>query len=361
MDKWYRSRILLYLIYFLLFLAALYMLVLIKPILIYVWTFLKAVLAPFFVAMIISYVLNPVVNMLNSRKVPRTAAVLLIYAVFIGAITVVLMNLIPMFMKQLKELNEHMPQITIKAQNWFDGMNNNRFLPDSVREGINKGLNRLEAGITRSIGDGVNGIGTTINILFAAFIVPFLVFYMLKDIQVIEKTALAVVPAKHRRRTTKMLIDIDTALGHYIRGQFTVCLIIGVLAYLGYWLVGMEYALLLASIVAVFNIIPYLGPFFGAAPAIVMASTISLKMVLLVAGVNLVVQMLEGNVISPQVVGRTLNMHPLLIIFVLLVGGELAGVIGLILAVPSYAVLKVVIQHFLVYNRDRRETLQDEV
>jgi len=361
MDKWYRSRILLYLIYFLLFLAALYMLVLIKPILIYVWTFLKAVLAPFFVAMIISYVLNPVVNMLNSRKVPRTAAVLLIYAVFIGAITVILMNLIPMFMKQLKELNEHMPQITIKAQNWFDGMNNNRFLPDSVREGINKGLNRLEAGITRSIGDGVNGIGTTINILFAAFIVPFLVFYMLKDIQVIEKTALAVVPAKHRRRTTKMLIDIDTALGHYIRGQFTVCLIIGVLAYLGYWLVGMEYALLLASIVAVFNIIPYLGPFFGAAPAIVMASTISLKMVLLVAGVNLVVQMLEGNVISPQVVGRTLNMHPLLIIFVLLVGGELAGVIGLILAVPSYAVLKVVIQHFLVYSRDRRETLQDEV
>jgi len=160
---------------------------------------------------------------------------------------------------------------------------------------------------------------------------------------------LAIVPRAHRKNVIKLVIDIDTALGNYIRGQFLVCLLVGLLAYVGYWLIGMPYALLLASIVAVFNIIPYLGPFFGAAPAIIMASTISIKMVLLVVAVNMAVQILEGNVISPQVVGRTLHMHPLLIIFALLVGGELAGIVGLILAVPFFAVMKVIIQHIFLY------------
>lgn len=176
----------------------------------------------------------------------------------------------------------------------------------------------------------------------------------------LEKAALAVVPVRHRRETVSMLKDIDAALGNYVRGQFTVCLIIGVLAYLGYWLINMPYPLLLASIVAVFNIIPYLGPFFGAAPAIVMASTISLKMVLYVAAINLIVQVLEGNVISPQVVGRKLQMHPLQIIFVLLVGGELAGVVGLILAVPAYAVIKVIAHHYMLYRGKRRAQASGE-
>jgi predicted PurR-regulated permease PerM len=148
--------------------------------------------------------------------------------------------------------------------------------------------------------------------------------------------------------------DIDQALGNYIRGQFLVCLIVGILAYIGYWIIGMPYPLLLASVVAVFNIIPYLGPFFGAAPAILMAFMVSWKMVLFVVIVNTICQILEGNVISPQVVGRTLHMHPLLIIFALLVGGEIAGVIGLILAVPLFAVMKVILQHFFAYYVKRK-------
>src|SRR5690606_12865398 len=116
--------------------------------------------------------------------------------------------------------------------------------------------------------------------LFTAFIIPFLVFYMLKDFKLIERTTLTFVPKKHRRESIRLLIDIDHALGNYVRGQFTVCLIVGVLAYIGYWIIGMQYPLLLASIVAVFNIIPYLGPFIGAAPALLMASTISMQIVI---------------------------------------------------------------------------------
>jgi predicted PurR-regulated permease PerM len=355
-ERFMKSRFLVGAVYVLLSLLILFMVLQIKPMIFWMYDFMKAVLAPFLFAMIISYVLNPVVNLLNHRKVPRTIAVLLIYAVFICSMIVVLMNLIPMFMKQLKELNEHLPQLTVKAQSLMDGLNENRFVPDSVRNGINHALIKLENSFAAGISDSINGIGTTINAMLVAFIVPFLAFYILKDFQLIEKTVLATVPRAHRKNTIKLLIDIDTALGNYIRGQLLVCMIIGVLAYIGYWLIGMPYALLLASLVAVFNIIPYLGPFFGAAPALIMASTVSLKMMLLVAIVNLTCQVLEGNVISPQVVGRTLHLHPLFIIFALLVGGELAGVLGLILAVPFFAVMKVIIQHIFLYYVQRKST-----
>ncbi|OXM86800.1 AI-2E family transporter [Paenibacillus rigui] len=356
MDRFYKSRLFIVLIYTILCLFALFMLLQIKPMLLAVYHFLKEIFAPFIIAMIISYVLNPIVSLLNARKMPRTVAVLLIYTMFIVSTTVVLMNIIPMFMGQLTELNEHIPQLAMKAQSIVDGVNQEKSIPDSIRIGINKSLARLENGISTAISDYINGIGNTINMLFVAFIVPFLAFYILKDFQLIEKTALAIVPKTKRKQIVTLLVDIDTALGHYIRGQFIVCVLIGLLAYIGYWMIGMPYALLLASLVAIFNIIPYLGPFFGAAPAIIMASTVSFKMVLLVVIVNTICQVLEGNVISPQVVGRSLKMHPLLIIFALLVGGELAGVVGLILAVPFFAVMKVILQHVSMYYIHRRTT-----
>lgn len=349
MERFWKNKWFVGLVYLLLVLASLYMLLQIKPIMFGVFTFIKAILTPFFIAVIISYILNPIVNILNQRKVPRTIAVLLIYSVFLSSLTVIIMNMTPMFVSQIAELNEHMPQMALRAQSFVDGFNQNQLLPDSVRNGFNHSLTKLENSISMAISNYMNQIGNIINMLFIAFIVPFVAFYILKDFQIIEKTALAIVPREHRKKTIKLLIDIDTALGNYIRGQLLVCVIIGVLAYLGYWLIGMPYALLLASVVAVFNIIPYLGPFFGAAPAIIMASTISLKTLLFVALVNLAVQILEGNVISPQVVGRTLHMHPLFIIFALLVGGEVAGIVGLILAVPFFAVMKVIIQHVFLH------------
>jgi len=356
MESLWKNKWFVMLVYTMLGLLTLYMLLQIKPILFGVFRFLEAILTPFFIAVIISYILNPVVNILNHRKVPRTIAVLLIYSVFISSLVVIVMNMTPMFISQFAQLNEHMPEMAMHAQSIVDGFNQNQLLPDSVRSGINNSLARLENSVSVAVSNYVSQIGNTINMLFIAFIVPFVAFYMLKDFQLMEKTALAVVPRAHRQKIVKLLIDIDTALGNYIRGQLLVCVIIGILAYLGYWLIGMPYPLLLASVVAIFNIIPYLGPFFGAAPAIIMASTVSLKMVLFVAMINLAVQILEGNVISPQVVGRTLHMHPLVIIFALLVGGEVAGIVGLILAVPFFAVMKVIIQHVFLYYVRRPTT-----
>ncbi|MFD0674161.1 AI-2E family transporter [Cohnella sp. GCM10027633] len=354
MNRFTQSRLFSVLIYTILVLLVLFLIVLVRPMLQSVWGFLKAVLAPFLIAMIISYVLNPVVNLLHQRKVPRTAAVLLIYAVFITTCVVILMNVIPMFMKQAEELSEHMPELTMRAQNVVERFNNPEAFPESVRDGINRSLERLEKQVEERIADFLNNIGAVVNVLFVAMIVPFLAFYMMKDMDVFERAALQYVPRAHRKHALRLMKDIDGALGSYIRGQFIVSLCVGVLAYIGYLIIGMPYPLLMAGFVSLFDIIPYLGPFFGALPALLMATTISWKMVLLVIIVNSICQNLESNVISPQVVGRSMRMHPLTIILVLLVGGELAGIVGMILAVPLYAAMKVVAQHLGAYYIRRK-------
>ncbi|EFM09357.1 protein of unknown function UPF0118 [Paenibacillus curdlanolyticus YK9] len=356
MERFTNSRLFRTFIYIILGLIIVYMLLLLKPIFMEIYAFLRAVLAPFFIAMIISYVLNPVVSLLHVRKMPRTVAVLLIYTVFCGSLTVVLMNAVPMFMEQLQELNRHAPELTVRAQNLVENLNNNSLMPESIRSGINNSLYKMEKKLSESVFDFVNNIGAMVNVVFILFIIPFLAFYILKDFEVFERTVITYVPKSHRQQTVRLLKDIDAALGSYIRGQFIVCLIVGVLAYLGYWIIGMPYPLLLAAVVAITNVIPYLGPFIGAAPALLMAATISVKMMILVVVVNTLCQILESNVVSPQVVGRTLHMHPLSIILALLVGGELAGIVGMILAVPIFAALKVVVQHMFAYYV-RRKTI----
>ncbi|WP_274655098.1 AI-2E family transporter [Paenibacillus humicola] len=356
MERFTKNRLFVWLVYTILGLIVLYLLLLLKPIIVNIYVFLRAVLAPFLIAMIISYVLNPVVSLLHERKVPRTAAILLIYAVFCASLAVVLVNAIPMFLEQLQELNRHMPDLTMRAQSIVNDLNNSSFLPESFRDGVNNALYKLEKQASDAIFSVINNIGQLLNVVFLGFIIPFLAFYILKDFDVFERTVLTYVPKPHRKHAVRLLKDIDNALGSYIRGQFIVCLIVGILAYIGYLIIGIPYSLLLASIVAVTNIIPYLGPFFGAAPALVVASTVSFKMMLMVIIVNMICQTLEGNVVSPQVVGRTLHMHPLSIIFALLVGGELAGIVGMILAVPIFAALKVIVQHMFAYYV-RRKTI----
>ncbi|MFS0727418.1 AI-2E family transporter [Paenibacillus sp. 1P07SE] len=351
-----RGKALAVMIFGILGLLALFLLLQIKPILIAVYTFCKAVLGPFVLAMIVSYVLKPIVGLLSARHVPRSVAVLLIYAVFLAAITLVLMHAIPLLIRQLEELNAHMPELTLRAQRLYDQLSNNTLLPEGLREGLRQSLMKVEMRLSAALLDFVNNLGAVLSAVFIAFIIPFLAFYILKDLDVFERTVITYVPRSRRQGVARLLKDIDEALGSYIRGQVIVCLLVGMLAYVGYWAIDLPYPFLLAGIVAVFNIIPYVGPFFGAAPALIMASTISWRMMLLVLAVNLVCQVLEGNVISPQVVGRTLHLHPLLIIFALLVGGEAAGIPGMILAVPIFAALKVILQHLFAYYI-RRKTI----
>jgi len=350
-ERWNETRILSISILVLVLFVIIYLFFQILPFLSLIFQFFKAILGPFIIAMIISYLLNPIVNLLSRRTVPRSVAVLLIYSLFLLSITVIVINAFPLFERQLTELVEHLPRWNDQIQYMINEYNDHgrELLPSSIQNAIENSLNRMEQSIGNAVSRFLDGIGDTINQFFIALIVPFLAFYMLRDLHTFEKGFKNLIPKAKRREFLQLFREIDHALGNYIRGQLLVCVLVGGLVYIGYWLIGLPYAFILACIVGIFNIIPYLGPIFGAIPAIFVAFTISPKVVLAVILTNFIVQMLEGNILSPQIVGRTLHLHPLLIIFALLVGGEIGGVIGLILAVPTFAVGKVVIEHIIRY------------
>lgn len=151
--------------------------------------------------------------------------------------------------------------------------------------------------------------------------------------------------------------DVDKSLGGYIRGQLLVCLVIGVISATLFWVFGMKYPLLLGFIIAITNIIPYFGPIIGAVPAVIIAATLSVKMVIITLIIIVVLQFVEGNILSPLIVGKSLHMHPLIIMLSLLAGGEAGGIIGLIMAVPILAILKISLIHArkLLMNRHRAD------
>ncbi|RXT14771.1 AI-2E family transporter [Ammoniphilus sp. CFH 90114] len=316
----------------------------------WVWLLVKAVITPFIISLIIAYLLNPIVNLLHERNVPRGMAVIIIYFTFILMLVVFLMNLIPAFIQQSRELTEHIPELIQTYQLWLTEFHSHKYqLPEGVRIGIEQSLQNSEKRTADFFAGILDGAGGLIQKTIHLFVIPFLVFYMLKDMLMLQRGILLLVPRARRKVFSKLFHEIDVALGNYISGQLIICSIVGLLAYIGYWLIKMPYALILALIITITNIIPYIGPIIGAAPSILVALTISWEMTVLVVIVNLAVQILEGNLISPLIMGKRLHLHPLLIIFALLLGGEVGGLIGLIFAVPIVAILRVIIHHVIIH------------
>jgi predicted PurR-regulated permease PerM len=352
LDKWMDGRWLRRSLLILSILASCFLLMQLRGVLQWVWDLVMAVSTPFLIAMVISYLLNPVVNVLARRGMPRTASVVLIFAIFVVLIILFAIHITPLIINQLKEFALALPRIVQKVDGWVDGMTHNtKYLPDTVRRGVEANLKSMEQRISASIADFLTFVGNTVEQMLTAFVIPFLVFYMLKDLKMIERTVISCVPRERRVEVKRVIREIDEALGSYIRGQLLVMLMVGIFTYAGYLVIGIPYPLLLAILVAVTNIIPYLGPFIGAIPALFIGLTVSPAMMLKALVVNLIVQQIEGNVISPQIVGKSLNVHPVVIIFALLLGGELAGMKGLILAIPAVAVIKVLLEHWVRRKR----------
>ncbi|GBF10077.1 AI-2E family transporter [Tepidibacillus sp. HK-1] len=355
MENWPHKKLFFFLTLTILFLLAILLLVKLSPVIAAIFFFLSHLLLPFFISVIISYLLHPIVTKLHQRGVPRSIAVLLIYVVFFGSLAIILFHAFPLMITQMKELSEYLPNMVSKLEGWLENIRHNHEypIPDSFQDGIDSTLENLEKKISTGFTNVTDWISNTIGVLFTIFLVPFVTFYILKDFKLIEKTVITFVPKKRRKEMIRLVKDIDEALGNYIRGQLLVASIVGIMAYIGYMIIGLPYSLFLAFIVAITDIIPYLGPFLGAAPAIIVGLSISWKMGLTVLAVNLMVQTLESNVFAPQIVGKSLHIHPLFIILSLLVGGEIGGIAGLILAVPIFAILKVIFQHIGLYYSSR--------
>lgn len=305
-----------------------------------------AVIIPFLIASFITYLLHPFVEKLHSQNIPRPLSILIIYVLFFGGVGLALYKGIPQILIQIKEFGNNVPGLFETYRGWSNMIHEQtEQLPDGLHEKIEESLVSVEEGIASTLAAAINAIKGIINYIFIIALIPFIVFYMLKDYDMIKKSVWYMTPRRYRRSGIRFLRDIDQSLGNYIRGQLLVCLLIGIIATTGFWIIGMKYPLLLGTIIGVTNIIPYFGPIIGAVPALLIAITLPGKMVIWIGILIFTLQFIEGNLLSPLIVGKSLHMHPVFIMFALLAGGEVGGVIGLIFAVPMLAVLKVTIIH----------------
>lgn len=166
---------------------------------------------------------------------------------------------------------------------------------------------------------------------------------MFKRWQQISRGLSKFFPASYRKEGLHIIKDTSETIAAYIQGQVIVALFVGTLALIGYLIIGLDYALVMALLVAVTNMIPYVGPLIGGAPAVIIAIFTSPTQALLVIIVITIAQQIEGNILSPLILGKRLDTHPATIIILLLVAGNLAGILGMILAVPTYAAVKTIV------------------
>ncbi|EBB5817132.1 AI-2E family transporter [Listeria monocytogenes] len=317
---------------------------------------LKTVAAPIILAGISYYLFNPIIDWLEKHKWKRGWAIALLYLVIIGLIILLFSFVIPAVKDQIVSLFKSFPgywdQITQKFDEFsrsslFDQIKDklNTNMSDIMKTLSTKGTSVINSAIS-SIGSIV---GTVTEVVLAIVTTPLVLFYLLRDGKKLPDFLLKMLPVNGRAHTRQVLGEANHQISSYIRGQIIVSLCIGILLFIGYLIIGLPYALTLAIIAACTSIVPYLGPAIAITPAIIIAIVTSPWLLIKLIIVWCVVQLLEGKFISPQVMGKTLKVHPITILFVILVAGNLFGVLGVIFAVPGYAVLKVIVTHVFIW------------
>ena len=321
--------------FFLLLIVIIFIFVKLKPIWLPVVDLIITILIPFMIAAFITYLLHPIIEKLHATGLHRGLAVVIIYLLFFGGIGLGLYKGIPAVIVQLKDLSENIPVFSNQYIDMVDGIQDKTDeWPDGVREKIDDGILKGEKALNTLLSRILNGFVGVINSIAIIAIIPFIAFYMLKDFHLLKKTVWYITPSAWRKQGKLFLRDVNSSLGNYIRGQLIVCVLIGAISALLFWITDMKYPLLLGFIIGVTNVIPYFGPIIGAVPAVIIGATVSGKMVVISLVIIFILQFLEGNILSPFIVGKSLHTHPLFIMFALLAGGEIAGILGLILAVP---------------------------
>jgi predicted PurR-regulated permease PerM len=327
-----------------------------KPVLVLV----EVVILPGVLGIILYYLLRPF-SKLFDRWIPRIWGILIIYIGVIGFLTLAVVLIYPFLRDQFTNLIQEFPVYMLKViQEIVTFLNNSRV--NEVFERIGFDYNTVVKDFTdnfvETIQDTVSNIASTVasgvtsfvtrltSILLSLVIVPFVLFYLLYEGEKMPKFILRIFPPKMRKGVGDVLHDMDKQISSYIQGQILVSICVGTMVTIGFLIIDLPYALLLGILAMFTSVVPYLGPAIAITPALIISIvTGGFFGVIKVGIIWTIVQLVEGKFISPQIMGKSLSIHPISIIFVLLTAGALFGVPGVILGIPGYALLKVLVQH----------------
>ncbi|MEB7831557.1 AI-2E family transporter [Staphylococcus xylosus] len=312
----------------------------------------NTIAAPIIVSVILYYLLNPLVNFMERYNISRLWGVIILFLLIVGVITLVINLLIPVIGSQFRSFGNNFPLYVDKVNQFIDSVTKYSLISNFYSQ-IQEQLDALANKLPSMVSDYFNGFGSKVKNFAEAIVnvgvviatTPFVLFFMLKDGHRFKEFSTKLMPPKFRKDFHDLLEKMSVQVGSYIQGQIIVSFCIGILLFIGYSIIGLDYSLILASIAAVTSVVPYIGPTIAISPAIIIALITSPIMLLKLIVVWTAVQFIEGHLISPNVMGKTLKIHPLTIIFILLSAGNLLGVVGVILGIPAYAILKVLVSH----------------
>ncbi|HOY56208.1 MAG TPA: AI-2E family transporter [bacterium] len=302
---------------------------------------IRDVVGLLFVAVVVAAALDPFVDYLHKKKIPRAVSILAIYLILFGIVSLMIVSLVPAVSEQAGQLASNLPdyyeRIALGFNRLGDGQQN---VPATLPQAL--------SGLSSNLAGATSGVFSTITGIFGGLVslVSFLVivFYLMVQENGVKYFLQFLVPLKKRAEIMHLIDKIQTKLGFWLRGQLILCLLVGLMVYLLLLIMGVKYALLLGLIAAITEIIPYVGPIIGAVPGIFIAFSDSFTKVLMVALVYLIVQQVENSLLVPKIMQKSVGLNPVVVMVAILVGGSLGGVVGALLAVPVAAIIDVVVE-----------------
>lgn len=310
----------------------------------FIWR-VRRLITPLLLAAIHAYLLLPLVKLLETRKVPRSLAILLLYTFFGALGGIILSFLVPYLSIEIESLIATLPEQTARLEgltlDWLRELRTIGNLPDTVREGVEAVVSQVEQVLATTVSRIVRIVMTVFTSVFYLILAPILAYFIMRDWPTMQKSFIGLFPPKYHQSILVLGKRIDRVLSGFIRGQLFISLIIGLMIAGGLALLGVRYALIVGLIGGAFNVVPYFGPIIGAIPAVVLALIESPTTALWTIVLFIAINQLESAILSPKIVGDMVGLHPLTVILAILAGAEVMGVAGMLLAVPLTAILKV--------------------
>ncbi|WP_347862135.1 AI-2E family transporter [Salimicrobium sp. PL1-032A] len=321
-------------------------------------TYISAIAIPLIGGGVLYYISRPLVERLVRFKVPKVPAILLVFLAFIAAGYFIVQFIAPIAQQQYTKLMDNIPEMVQMVEEWVNYWQQNQaILPDNLTSTIQDFTENLQSYLQNISAAAIDVLTNIVSFLFSVVLIPFFLFFMLKDGERLLPFLTGYMREKSPRFADsfeRWARSVDHTLYTFILGQLTVSIAVGLLLFIGYVTIGLQYSLTLSLFAMLMNVIPFIGPFLAVIPALLVALFQDPIMVVWVAIITVIAQQIEGNLISPNIMGKALHIHPLTIITVVLAAGSLAGFLGLLFAIPTYAVIKATIAHFYQEWRDRK-------
>ena len=321
--------------------------------------FLSVVMLPVILSGLLFYLLNPLVDLMEKYKINRVLAISIIFVIIAFLLIIGLAVAIPNLQRQVIIFAQNVPSYIEDADRVIDDLVTKR-LPDDFRPQLEQVLAQFSTQATAWASNisskAVNWVSAIISgtsqVIVALIIMPFMLFYLLRDGKGLRDYITQFLPNKLREPVGKVLSDVNQQLANYVRGQITVAVIVAIMFIIFFKIIGLRYAVALGVTAGVLNLVPYLGSFLAMIPALVLGLIAGPVMLLKVIIVFIVEQTIEGRFVSPLILGSQLNIHPITILFVLLTSGSMFGIWGVLLGIPIYASAKVVISEIFDWYKE---------